>query len=306
MQSQEGGIVAEEYRTEYVVDRVNTLGRAFLGLSVECARCHDHKYDPITQNEFYRLYGFFNNVNEIGQIPYSGVPSPSVLLVSGHARASSSIGWTRRIAPLEASVRSRWASATASIRRSDWKARECGAFSGWLTASARTSKARYRPVSSRIYRSTAGARHPSRRSGIPKTHELSKPDVKVTFANLVPGKKPATLEGDKDRVPKTVPGHSGNAQLLVGDSHIESGQQDRALRAERSVLTVALVPHRARGRQGPLVTRGADLFNGNRGYEIFIHKDGTLTAGLHHVFPDNSIEIATRNRSSPARGITWR
>ena len=56
MQSQEGGIVSEEYRTEYVVDRVNTFGRAMLGLSVECARCHDHKYDPITQKEFYRLF----------------------------------------------------------------------------------------------------------------------------------------------------------------------------------------------------------------------------------------------------------
>ena len=82
MQSQEGGIVAEEYRTEYVVDRVNTLGRAFLGLSVECARCHDHKYDPISQKEFYRLFGFFNNVNEIGQIPYSGVPSPTVIVTT--------------------------------------------------------------------------------------------------------------------------------------------------------------------------------------------------------------------------------
>ena len=78
MQSQEGGIVPEEYRTEYVVDRVNTFGRAFLGLSVECARCHDHKYDPVTQKEFYRLFSFFNNVNETGQIPYSGVPSPTV------------------------------------------------------------------------------------------------------------------------------------------------------------------------------------------------------------------------------------
>ena len=82
MQSQEGGIVAEEYRTEYVVDRVNTLGRALLGLSVECARCHDHKYDPISQREFYQLYAFFNNVNEVGQIPYSGVPSPTAIVTT--------------------------------------------------------------------------------------------------------------------------------------------------------------------------------------------------------------------------------
>ena len=87
MQTQEGGVVPEEYRTEYVVDRVNTFGRAFLGLSVECARCHDHKYDPITQKEFYRLYSFFNNNNETGQIPYSGIPSPTVLLEDDASRA---------------------------------------------------------------------------------------------------------------------------------------------------------------------------------------------------------------------------
>ena len=80
MQSQEGGIVSEEYRTEYVVDRVNTFGRAFLGVSTECARCHDHKYDPLTQKEYYRLFSFFNSVNETGQIPYSGVPSPTVMV----------------------------------------------------------------------------------------------------------------------------------------------------------------------------------------------------------------------------------
>ena len=87
MQSQEGGIVPEEYRTEYVVDRVNTFGRAFLGISVECARCHDHKYDPVTQKEFYQLFAFFNSVNETGQIPYSGIPSPTLVVKDDATRA---------------------------------------------------------------------------------------------------------------------------------------------------------------------------------------------------------------------------
>ena len=103
MQSQEGGIVAEEYRTEYVVDRVNTLGRAFLGLSVECARCHDHKYDPVSQREFYRLYGFFNNVNEVGQIPYSGVPSPTAIVTTPEADAKLA-ALAARITTLEAEL----------------------------------------------------------------------------------------------------------------------------------------------------------------------------------------------------------
>ncbi len=63
----EGGIIDEEYRVEYVADRVRTLGMAWLGLTLECARCHDHKYDPITQRDHYRFYAFFNNVPEMGE-----------------------------------------------------------------------------------------------------------------------------------------------------------------------------------------------------------------------------------------------
>ncbi len=61
----EGGIDFEQYRVEAVVDRLNTTGAVFLGLTVGCARCHDHKFDPITQREFYRLFSFFNNVDEL-------------------------------------------------------------------------------------------------------------------------------------------------------------------------------------------------------------------------------------------------
>lgn len=60
----EGGIIDEEFRTEYVLDRVNTTGKAFLALTVECSRCHDHKYDPISQKEYYQLASFFNQLNE--------------------------------------------------------------------------------------------------------------------------------------------------------------------------------------------------------------------------------------------------
>ena len=60
----EGGVDVEQYRVEAVVDRVETTGAAFLGLTLGCARCHDHKYDPISQREFFQFYAFFNNVDE--------------------------------------------------------------------------------------------------------------------------------------------------------------------------------------------------------------------------------------------------
>ena len=70
------GIVDEEYRVEYVVDRVETMSTVFLGLTVGCARCHDHKYDPISQKEFYGLFAYFNNVPERGRVlrPFNSPP----------------------------------------------------------------------------------------------------------------------------------------------------------------------------------------------------------------------------------------
>lgn len=62
----EGGVIPEEFRIENVADRTNTLGKAFMGLTLGCARCHDHKYDPISQQDYYQLFGFFNSTNERG------------------------------------------------------------------------------------------------------------------------------------------------------------------------------------------------------------------------------------------------
>lgn len=64
--SEEGGIIPEEYRVEYVLDKSNTFSKGVLGITMECAQCHDHKYDPFSQKEFFELYAFFNNSSEKG------------------------------------------------------------------------------------------------------------------------------------------------------------------------------------------------------------------------------------------------
>ncbi len=79
-QSQEGGIIGEEYRVEYVADRVYTTATTFLGVTMQCARCHDHKYDPVSELEYYEFAAFFDNINEAGQIPNEGVSGPTILL----------------------------------------------------------------------------------------------------------------------------------------------------------------------------------------------------------------------------------
>ncbi len=62
----EGGLITEEWRIENIIDRVDTTGSTWLGLTLGCARCHDHKYDPISQKEFYQMFSFFNNIAETG------------------------------------------------------------------------------------------------------------------------------------------------------------------------------------------------------------------------------------------------
>ena len=92
MINEEGGIDVEEFRFDATVDRVNTTGTVWLGLTVGCAQCHDHKYDPITQREYYRLFAFLNNADE----PEIDVPDPDI------ARRRAEI--EARIAGLEAGL----------------------------------------------------------------------------------------------------------------------------------------------------------------------------------------------------------
>ncbi len=76
----EGGAIPEEYLNEYLVDRVEVTGTAWLGLTIGCARCHDHKFDPISQRDFYRMYAFFNAVPEKGLDGRKGNAEPVLLL----------------------------------------------------------------------------------------------------------------------------------------------------------------------------------------------------------------------------------
>ena len=74
----EGGVIPEEFQVEYVVDRVETTGTVWLGLTIGCARCHDHKYDPLSQREFHELFAFFNNVPEDGRAVKEGNSPPYI------------------------------------------------------------------------------------------------------------------------------------------------------------------------------------------------------------------------------------
>ncbi len=64
--TEEGGVIPEEYRIEYNLDKTKTYGKGIMGITIECAQCHDHKYDPFSQKDYYQLFAFFNNTKEVG------------------------------------------------------------------------------------------------------------------------------------------------------------------------------------------------------------------------------------------------
>ncbi|MCP4848859.1 MAG: DUF1553 domain-containing protein, partial [Verrucomicrobiaceae bacterium] len=105
-QKVEGGSTNEEFRVEYVADRVHTFGTTFLGLTLECARCHDHKYDPLTQKEYYRLFSYFQNISESGLYAYftGSIPTPTMRMMSDEQKARESV-LRKKVEELEASLK---------------------------------------------------------------------------------------------------------------------------------------------------------------------------------------------------------
>lgn len=93
----EDGIIPEEYAVEYVIDRVDTTSTVFMGVTLGCARCHNHKYDPFTQKEFYQVFAYFNNVPELGRaMKYGNSPpmikAPTVAQQATEAELDARIG----------------------------------------------------------------------------------------------------------------------------------------------------------------------------------------------------------------------
>lgn len=124
-QKVEGGSVPEEFRKEYVADRTQTIATAFLGLTMECCRCHDHKYDPISQREYYSLSAFFDNIDEAGLYSYftNSVPTPTLLLADDVTK--------QKLADAEAAVQQ------AEQRLKSLATKQDAGFQQWLEASPR-------------------------------------------------------------------------------------------------------------------------------------------------------------------------
>ena len=123
----EGGAIPEEYRSAYVLDRTNTTGTVWLGLTVACTQCHDHKYDPISQHEYYSLYAFFNSVAERGLDGNKGNAVPVLSLATPAEQAN--------VAALTAAEKAA-AGAAAAAKKLAAAGKGGGKFAAFLLAGA--------------------------------------------------------------------------------------------------------------------------------------------------------------------------
>ena len=120
--NREGGINIEQFRFEQVVDRTNTVGTVWMGLTVGCAQCHDHKYDPISQKEYYQLFSFFNSAEEVNvEAPLAGEMGPYLQALPEYRKKRSELIDRYGVPPLQAAWEEQMLQAAANPGKwTDW------------------------------------------------------------------------------------------------------------------------------------------------------------------------------------------
>lgn len=262
-QSQEGGIIPEEYRAAYVSDRVDTFGKTFLGLTVECARCHDHKYDPISHKDYYSLFAFFNNNNENGQIPYNGEASPAITIPTPDAEAKLKF-IHQNLSREKAAIAANAAAYEQNFRQ-------------WLTTARNAPEKALLPE----------------KTGLLGHFTFDEPDGK-TFTNLADRKQNAMAEGD-DSLSNVASrtGRVGKARYIYGENAVSF--PDKFAFFERNQpfsISIWLDLHDP-AVTGSLLHKSNGVMNGYRGWNVIREKDGRIRLTISHVWPENAIEVQT-------------
>lgn len=257
MQNEEGGIVEEEFRVAYVVDRVNTFGTAFLGQTLECSRCHDHKYDPFTQKDFYSLFAFFQNIDESGQTSYftNSQNTPTLLLSSAEQDAV--------INTMKNNIHN--ISQSQKTLRADRQPK----YLEWLF-----SQGSLMNVILNFNRDCVAEYHFS------KQHNTS-------IVNLIDNKTSAQAH-DNPRV-------ENDAVHLNGENGFEFPGIGHFQRSDPFSIRIVLKTDHFRPRAVVLHHSKAPIDAGSRGYELLL-ENGHVTFGLHHMWPGNSLKVKTQEK----------
>jgi len=255
-QKKEGGIVLEEYRVEYVADRTHTFSAAFLGLTMECARCHDHKYDPLPTRDYYALSSFFDNIDEAGQISFftKAVPTPAMPL----SNKKQDEALAKAIDNIQ--------SARDKLQQISEQDAAQKAFDAWI-----------------------GQERDQRPSLTWPGHVVSLPMDERDgnyITNTVNPDNPART----NQANTLVPGHQGNALKFTGDDYLTVKEEGIFPREHPFSVSLWINPSQKLARQN-LFTRGAGADDSaSLGYECLLI-DGKPTASLIHFWPGDALRI---------------
>lgn len=261
----EGGSILEEWRLEYVADRVNTFGTAVLGLAMECARCHDHKFDPISQREYYQLSAFFSNINESGMYPHftDAIPTPALTLYADGQR--------------EEHERLKAAVARAELEAQEAAQRAEAGYTEWLA-------------------------NPNRAVPLPRPLlHLPLDEVKEGRTPETVSSLKAVLQGE----PKPVSGKHGQALQFSGDNSVEvDGGKEKQLEAGAFSRTqpfsvAAWVRMAAPTQQAVLLHYSkAREDAGSRGWCLAL-EEGKPLFSLVHFWPGDAVEVRSEATLTP-------
>ncbi len=257
----EDGSVEEEYRVNSINDRVTTFGTAFLGLTLECCRCHDHKFDPLSQKEFYQFFAFFDDVDEAGLYSFftPAVPTPKLRIVD------------EKMATDLAKADETAAEGAADLERCEAVAHT--KVTDWIAGKAETPS----PLSAAAEAGTI--------PGEIVRYSFDERGADGMFASLLAADKAATSPPENT----LVEGHAGNALKLTGDHPVQTpvGNFRRS-----EPFTVSLWLKAASRYERAVVFHRSQAWTdaASRGYELLV-LDGHLQWSLIHFWPGDAVSV---------------
>lgn len=255
----EGGAIAEEFRVDYAVDRVKTTSMIWLGLSLECAQCHNHKYDPITQDEYYQFFAYFNQASDPGMQTRNGNQSPVVDLYDEER--------LKRAETVKTDLE------RLKVRREEHRAAAEPEFLKWLTQAA--SKVESQPL-------------------LPEDmvlHAALDGENGEPVQNAVNAKSTGLVQGANERQP----GKFGQAFHLTGNNYIDFPDVGDFERTDSFSFGAWIKPEGA--GNGAAVARMNNA-NAYRGYDILV-SNGVVQVHIIHSWPVNAIKVRTKNKIKP-------
>ena len=286
----EGGAIAEEQRFVNMFDRIDTTSTTWLGLTMACAQCHDHKYDPITQRDYYSLMDAFNRVPETGTPQYQSsrvrvaapfVEAPTEQNLVTIADFDSKLAEARKVANAEADrVYAEWRATDERVRQlaksiADYRKTCAPQFKAWQQKALAELASRAKPAELR---------------GMIHRFPLDELEGK-TLGETVAGLDALLVAGKLEAADR-----DGNVGVkLNGKTHFDSANAALELKYDQPFTLAAWI--KSDGKAGGAVFSRMDLSQGYRGFDVWVQ--GGIGTHIIHQWPGNAIKVISKDQLVP-------